>query len=722
MDKSNLNNLNNTASNTAPSKRSLMSNITNLMIVACIDGQVTDEEKRLIANIAQSYGLSQEEFVECGRRCDECLQKNQLPIDVPESDDAKIGFIRNLVVTMMIDGQISDDERQVIEIIAERFGLKAKELVDYLIQNITEEFQKHGESASSEAQPKGEMSQDEEEFRKEIAKRVALGREAMLKNDIPTAFDNLLDAALVDKEGCALFLELLTMEKRFYHITEAQVARMEALAEKGYVVAQYALGRYHEARRPEKDSIDKALALFNNAAEAGLPDAIAARALMMFHGLLGGEIDKDLFNRDMQEACTRGSNIAAFFLYRAVVFGIDGYESDPQGVIDNIKKWLGDKESEDPAEVSPIYYHILAMAYGMLDDNDRAKEYYLKCVRMGRTDLYSDYVIATYYDDDFQPIDEGEVMKALEKGIEMGDPYCYVLRADLYEMHYDDSTDEKEKEMLSAKIAEDLKAAGTLGEGGALVEFGLHTYFGEYGFKEDNETAWNCFLDATDMNMAKAWTMIHEMIENNEMPGERPSSEFLNYCRLMSARLGDDELLPVLIYNYYKGTMRQYQNEIKKYYLPRYEALSDEVKTQYFGTQFIAIISTEGVASLVEFDLETEEWDELPNFIDADRLDAIRTEPLANLSEEMGLNGCITAWVDSNGLNKDLAPNPIGSKLYPGPIVGDMILTLEDEEHRPMSFGDLGELKEIVTALGANLGDVYYNEFPEDDGRNDPHV
>ena len=101
MDKSNLNNLNNTASNTAPSKRSLMSNITNLMIVACIDGQVTDEEKRLIANIAQSYGLSQEEFVECGRRCDECLQKNQLPIDVPESDDAKIGFIINLVVTML---------------------------------------------------------------------------------------------------------------------------------------------------------------------------------------------------------------------------------------------------------------------------------------------------------------------------------------------------------------------------------------------------------------------------------------------------------------------------------------------------------------------------------------------------------------------------------------------------------------------------------------------
>ena len=173
----------------------------------------------------------------------------------------------------------------------------------------------------------------------------------------------------------------------------------------------------------------------------------------------------------------------------------------------------------------------------------------------------------------------------------------------------------------------------------------------------------------------------------------------------MSVRLGDDELLPVLIYNYYKGTMRQFQDEIKKYYLPRYEALSDEVKTDFFGTRFIAIIKADGTADLVEFDLETEDFEELPKFIDADSLNALRTEQLTNLGKEMDLDGRLTAWVDGNRK-----------------IQGNMILTLEDEQGQPMSFDDLAELKAIVTSLGATVGGVFYDEFPDDDSRYDSQV
>lgn len=681
----------NNYSNIPPSKKSLMNNIINLMIIACVDGKVSEEEQSLINQIAQSYGLSEEEFAQCGQKCNECLQSNQFPIEVPESDDAKVGFIRNLVATMMIDGNISDEERQLIEAIAERFGFKAKEVVDYLIQSINEEIQK-----PEEIQEPGETTS--------IAERIQQGKAALLRNDVATAFDHLMEAALADKEGFILLLELLSVEKRLYQLTLQQVEKMKALAEKGYVAAQYALGRYHQVRRPEKDSVDTALTLFNNAAKAGLPDAMAARALMMIRGLLG-EIDQEAYYDELKAAFDKGSHLAGYHLYKAAVVGKDGFNADPQGVVDNIKEWLGDKESEDISEISPVYYEILALAYSALNEIDKATEYYSKCVRMGRTDLYSDYVIATCYDDDFEPIDENQLLKALENGIEMGDPYCYVLRADLYEKRFDEITDEKEQETLSAKIAQDLKTAAEMGEGGALVEYGFHSYLGDYGFEENNETAWNCFVKATEMNMAKAWTMIDEMIEEDVMPCERPSSEFLNFSRLMSVRLGDDELLPVLIYNYYKGTMRQFQDEIKKYYLPRYEALSDEVKTDFFGTRFIAIIKADGTADLVEFDLETEDFEELPKFIDADSLNALRTEQLTNLGKEMDLDGRLTAWVDGNRK-----------------IQGNMILTLEDEQGQPMSFDDLAELKAIVTSLGATVGGVFYDEFPDDDSRYDSQV
>ena len=55
-------------------------------------------------------------------------------------------------------------------------------------------------------------------------------------------------------------------------------------------------------------------------------------------------------------------------------------------------------------------------------------------------------------------------------------------------------------------------------------------------------------------------------------------------------------------------------------------------------------------------------------------------------------------------------------------IQGNMILTLEDEQGQPMSFDDLAELKAIVTSLGATVGGVFYDEFPDDDSRYDSQV
>ena len=714
---------NNNFSNATPNKKSLMSNVINLMILACVDGKVSDDEKRLIYDISKSYGLTDDEFKECGRKCDESLKNNNVSIEIPQSDDAKLGFIRNLVVTMMVDGCIDDVERQFVETIAERFGFKPKEVVDYLIKDITEVLHQKGATIETEGQPKEAMApqQDEEAMKQEVEQRVKLGLEALLKNDIPTAFDQLMDAALVDRNACILLFELFSIEKRIHRLGEPQMAKMQALAEKGYAVAQYALGRYHQVVRPDKDSYDIALKLFNAAVQAGVPDAIAARALMIIRGELG-EIDKDRYAQEMHIAHDKGSLLGTYHVFKAIILGTEPYEANPQGVIDNINKWLEGEDSEDLLHISPVFYELLALAHTVLNELDKSSEYYKKCVRMGRADLYSDVVIATCYDDEFQPIDENQLLKALETGIELGDPYCYVLRCDLYEKRYDESTDEQEKSSLTDMIANDLRAAAEMGEGVAWVEFGQHCYYGEYGFAENNETAWKCFNYATGMHVAQAWTMMAEMITEDDVPGERPSSDFLNYCRLMSVRLGDNELLPVLIYNYYKGTMRRYEKEIKKYYLPRYEALSDEEKTEYFGTQFIAVINTKGEADLVEFDLETEEWDELAKFIDADRLDAIRTEPLTQLSKEMELDERITAWVDRNGIAKNLEPNIVGGKLYPGPIVGNMILTLEDSGYHPVSFDNLAELKAIVTALGATVTHVFYNEFPDDDSCNDPYA
>ena len=138
---------------------------------------------------------------------------------------------------------------------------------------------------------------------------------------------------------------------------------------------------------------------------------------------------------------------------------------------------------------------------------------------------------------------------------------------------------------------------------------------------------------------------------------------------------------------------------------------------QDYDLKLIAIIKTDGTADIIEFDVTY--WDELPAFVGADRLDAIRVQPLYDISSKLGYPEHITGWVDNMGLLKDLPMNPIGCRIYPGPIAGDMILTLEDSKYNPMSFDDLDDLKEVIADLGAKLVRIDLDDGPDDDGRFD---
>lgn len=138
----------------------------------------------------------------------------------------------------------------------------------------------------------------------------------------------------------------------------------------------------------------------------------------------------------------------------------------------------------------------------------------------------------------------------------------------------------------------------------------------------------------------------------------------------------------------------------------------------YNDDKFIAIIKTDGSAEITEFDVEY--WDELPDYIAAKRLDAVRVMPLFDIAEELGLDDHITGWVDDSGLLKNLDKNPVGCKIYPGAIAGDMILTLEDDNYIPKNFNDLDVIYDILCKLGVTeIEENFDDEYDEEDGRFD---
>ena len=137
----------------------------------------------------------------------------------------------------------------------------------------------------------------------------------------------------------------------------------------------------------------------------------------------------------------------------------------------------------------------------------------------------------------------------------------------------------------------------------------------------------------------------------------------------------------------------------------------------YYDDKYIVIIKADGSAEIIDFDVEY--WDELPQYIDARRLDAVRVMPLYDIAEKLGLDDHITGWVDDRGLLKNLDENPVGCKIYPGKIVGDMILTLEDDEYKPRSFNDLDTIYDVLNKLGVTEIEENFEEYDEEDGKYD---
>ncbi|MCR5644894.1 MAG: hypothetical protein K6F96_00685 [Bacteroidales bacterium] len=538
------------------------------------------------------------------------------------------------------------------------------------------------------------------EFDLNAADAVNRGKEALQKNDVAAAFDLLYQAAHVNRVAHRLFLMIPEINTRLFLLTMDQEELLEEEAKKEDPLAQYTLARLYQAHGY---SFDEARDLFLAAAKSGMGDAFAALALMMVNGQLDGvEIDKGQYYQGLTDAAEKNSMLGQYYMYKAVIQGYEDHPADPQAVISNIKDWLNGDESEDLLRVNPTYYEILALAYERLGDSKSAANYYMKAVRMGRVDRYHQWVLNTFFNDNMELIDEDGYVKAVEDGITMGCGYSHLLRADMNQQLYDASEDESEKAQLSEMIQQDLSTAANLGEGYGFYFHGQHSYYGNYGFTQDNNVAWMDFLNASGMNVAEAWDEMGKMYLDGEAP-EGLGPDFIPYCRLMGLRQGDDNMLIPVIVSFVGGSLEKYRNEVKKYYLPRYEALSDEEKTQYFGIKFVAVVDASGSAHLTEFDFTTQAWAELEEMVEGADLEAVHNSRLDEIGEELGLEGRLTLWVDGDRKIKSY------------------VITLEDEFSQPTAI-ELGQLKEIVEALGAHVDEVYYEEFPDSDNRYDPYA
>ena len=708
-----------------------LAHLINMINIAMIDGEISDEETTILCSIAESLGATKEEFDFCIKTAKE--QKDTVIIEVPETDEEKTFYLKNLTLMMMSDGHIDENEKQYIKFIADKFGYDGDKALEILIDSVANDIRERLDKSQSKDSfdtresngpcntcetGKKDDDIDKEQLQDEIREAVTLGKKALMKHDIPTAFDNLIYAAHLDKDACHLFLMIVNQRSRLFKISKEQVALLKDFAEKGYALSQYAYGRWLEAHRPEADSLNIANEYLKKADKGGVHDALFAQSVLYKAGHYG-LVDREEAARMVNDAVDKGSFLAYQYVLRQTIYGWNNVTADPKRVADGIKDWFKDGESDDILTVNPAYYSIIAEAYAELKDKKNADKYYRKAIGMGYYEAWSDLCNLHFEDDEYDEL--------LEQGCEAGVANCLLLKASGLMDRYEDMNSRDQKQATADIMHYTISACE---EGSDLAPYfmGNAYYHGYYGFEKDFEKAWFWFCEGTKRDDGESYEMLAVMVSGDENPYEISDKEgFVNHCAMMALRNGNDNLLDLVVESYRNGELTDYAAEIERYYIPEYEKShenddeedEDDDEEEYESDLLlIAIVKTDGKADIIEFDVENG-WDELPDFVGANRLDAIRVQPLYDISNQLGYDDHITGWVDNMGLMKDLPMNPIGCKIYPGPIAGDMILTLEDKKYNPKSFNDLDELKQVIAALGAKLDNICLDDEPDDDGRYD---
>ena len=415
------------------------------------------------------------------------------------------------------------------------------------------------------------QTMSEEEIREEVKKRIEEGLVWLKQNEMANAFDILFPAAIVDDTGRMLFMRLVLPYYPLFQLNQRQLHDLKELADKEYGFAQLAMGRYHLIARPENDSLKHAQEYFLAADKSGMPDAEAFLGMMYRDGLLG-LVDENKYLSMRDEAYKKGSFKAFELIAKDLINGYYG-EAKPQEVLESLLETVTDEQGEwieDPLQVEPAIYDMIGIAYEKLGDKEQAEKAYLQAAEMGYIEGFEHFIMMKYVNPDGGITDPEAYALHLEIGCDFNSPLCYCFRGSMSEEQFDQIAVDL-RPRVTSWMQQDLLKAYQMGDNIAPYQMGCNFYFGNFGFDEDDELAWKWFNRGALVSSAYSYKMMAQMVEEGHCPDEELAQDdnFVFYCKLMSLRLGNEDMLIPVARAYTNGMLKEYAAEIEQYYLPK---------------------------------------------------------------------------------------------------------------------------------------------------------
>lgn len=319
--------------------------------------------------------------------------------------------------------------------------------------------------------------------------------------------------------------------------------------------AKYLLGRWLIVTADaEEESAVIAEELFQEAAEAGIADALDSLAILNALGATKEDrVKVGVADRMWGKAISMGSETALIRRSRHRVCGTWLAPEEPEAVV----KEIGERIKAD-ADLNPEWYSVLGYAHEVLGRADAAEKAYKTGIEKGSLRCYGE--LASLY------LGEGkkaEYRQWMEAGMEKGCGFCFLLDCDYPEDAYE-KLGETEKAQLTAQVRERLEKGLALGEENCAYWLGINYYYGFLGFPKDGDKGSRYLSQGIDMGDGYSCAAVADILECD------PDDEDLKIAakfRLNALRDGLDTEKENVIQAYRDGLLDDYKEEIEECWL-----------------------------------------------------------------------------------------------------------------------------------------------------------
>jgi uncharacterized tellurite resistance protein B-like protein len=109
--------------------RQRLGQLKNLVMLAMADGKLTDSELAVIIAVASRENISPDDLTKV------IEDPDSVNINLPDDEDTKLAYLRDMVALMMVDGDLEEQELAICKIYAMALGYRSS-IVDGMIAGV----------------------------------------------------------------------------------------------------------------------------------------------------------------------------------------------------------------------------------------------------------------------------------------------------------------------------------------------------------------------------------------------------------------------------------------------------------------------------------------------------------------------------------------------------------------------------------------------------------